>query len=173
MDSDVGNMQTDVVDANALATDAANEIRDAILADSTPFNGANIDQSLSTTESNIRGVDGDTLKTLSDQLDDISGYTLAAATTAAAGSTATEVRTGLTQADDFFNNMMVIVKNAAGTVARRINDFANTNGAISVNALPFTPTVGDDVIILSRVSSRPGGGLTFGELVAALTVDWQ
>lgn len=69
MDSDVSNMQSNVVDADALATDAAQEIRDEILADSTPFNGADIDQSLSTTESNIRGADSDDLKDISDQID--------------------------------------------------------------------------------------------------------
>jgi hypothetical protein len=38
----------DSIDANALATDAVNEIRDAILSDSTSFAGANIDASIST-----------------------------------------------------------------------------------------------------------------------------
>jgi hypothetical protein len=58
MDSDVGNIQSGIVDADAiaanaigaseLATDAVNEIRDAILSDSTPFAGANIDAAVST-----------------------------------------------------------------------------------------------------------------------------
>jgi hypothetical protein len=52
--------------------DATDQIRDAILDDATRFSGANIDQALSTTESNIRGADSDTLKTLSDQIDAIS-----------------------------------------------------------------------------------------------------
>ena len=39
-----------------------------ILSDATPFAGADIDQSLSTTESNIRGVDGDDLKDISDEI---------------------------------------------------------------------------------------------------------
>jgi hypothetical protein len=38
---------TGAVDADALATDAVNEIRDAILSDSTPFAGANIDAATS------------------------------------------------------------------------------------------------------------------------------
>ena len=42
-----------------------------ILNDATPFAGADIDQSLSTTESNIRGVDSDDLTTISGQIDDV------------------------------------------------------------------------------------------------------
>ncbi len=78
MDSDVSNMQagvvspaavaTDAIDADALATDAVNEIRDSILDDATRFSGADIDQALSTTESNIRGADADDLKDISDEL---------------------------------------------------------------------------------------------------------
>jgi hypothetical protein len=37
----------DAIGASELAADAVNEIRDAILADSTPFNGANIDAAIS------------------------------------------------------------------------------------------------------------------------------
>lgn len=44
---DAMDLVTDAVDAAALATDAVDEIRDAILADSTPFNGADIDVSIS------------------------------------------------------------------------------------------------------------------------------
>lgn len=114
MDSDVGNMQADTVDASAIAVNAigaselaqsaVDEIRDGILADSTPFNGANIDAAVSTraapgdemnladdaitnakydettafpiesvdsgsTELARTGADGDTLETISDQID--------------------------------------------------------------------------------------------------------
>jgi hypothetical protein len=94
----------------------------------------------------------DTLEVLRDRIDQIS---VAAQTTASAGSTATEIRTGLTQADDFFNNMQVVAINAAGVAVRNINDFTNTNGAIIVDALPFTPTIGDTVLILARTGSVP------------------
>jgi len=133
------DLVTDAVDSAAVATSGANEIRDAILSDSTPFDGAdvaaifadtaaidsrlpsdpadesnqlaqhaatqaavaalndlsqadvqaamtaqgytvgraplldNLDQAISTTESNIRGVDSDDLKNLSDQIDDVQG----------------------------------------------------------------------------------------------------
>jgi hypothetical protein len=39
---DAMDLITDAVDADAMATSGVNEIRDAILADSTPFNGADI-----------------------------------------------------------------------------------------------------------------------------------
>jgi hypothetical protein len=42
VDADVSAFQANVITAAALATDAINEIRDAILNDSTPFNGASI-----------------------------------------------------------------------------------------------------------------------------------
>jgi hypothetical protein len=118
-------------------------------------------------EGNVRGADSrdlselagggfssvtDTLEALRDRIDQIS---VAAQTTAAAGSTATEIRTGLTQADDFFNNMQVVAINAAGVAVRNINDFTNTNGAILVDALPFTPTIGDTIMILARTGSVP------------------
>jgi hypothetical protein len=80
---------------------------------------------------------------------------IAAEATATAGSTATEIRTGLTQADDFYNNMQVVIVGAAGTVVRNIDDYSNVNGAITVSALPFTPSVGDPVIILRRTGSVP------------------
>jgi len=136
---DAMDLVTDAVDSAAVATSGVNEIRDAILSDSTPFDGAdvaailadtaaidarlpsdpadesnqlaqhaatqaavaalndlssagvqaamtaqgytaarapnldNLDQQLSTTESNIRGVDSDDLKNLSDQIDDVQG----------------------------------------------------------------------------------------------------
>jgi hypothetical protein len=80
---------------------------------------------------------------------------VAADTAATAGSSPTEIRTGLTQADDFFNNMQVLVINSAGVAVRNIDDFQNTNGAIIVEALPFTPAVNDPVIILGRTGSVP------------------
>lgn len=82
-----------------------------------------------------------------------------ASTTAATGSTSTEIRTGLTQANGFFNGMLVRVSNAAGVVVTFIEEFQNTNGAIFVRpALPFTPSVGDPVTILADFVPRSGGG---------------
>lgn len=93
------------------------------------------------------------------------GRRVAIRTTATAGSSPTEIRTGLTQANDFFNNMPVLVVNAAGIVARNINDYANTNGAITVDALPFTPTIGDPVLILGATGSVPVDTAAIGDAV--------
>lgn len=48
-----------------------------ILNDATPFAGANINQSLSTTETNIRGADGDDLKDISDEIAALNDPTVA------------------------------------------------------------------------------------------------
>lgn len=80
---------------------------------------------------------------------------VAAQTAAVAGSTATQIRTGLTQVDDFFNNMQVVVVNVAGVAARNIDDYQQVNGAIIVSALPFAPAPGDIVVVLARTGSVP------------------
>lgn len=61
-------------DTTQAAIVALNDLAQSdILSDATPFAGANVDQALSTTETNIRGADNDDLKSLSDQLDSIGG----------------------------------------------------------------------------------------------------
>jgi hypothetical protein len=90
------------------------------------------------------------LKVSQEDFDSLAESLIAERTTAAVGSTVTEIRTPLTQADDFFNDMQVIVINAAGVAARTINDFANANGAITVTTLPFIPALNDPVIIVPR-----------------------
>ena len=45
---DAMDLVTDAVDANSVATSGADEIRDSILSDSTPFAGANVDVAIST-----------------------------------------------------------------------------------------------------------------------------
>lgn len=69
--------------------------------------------------------------------------------TAATGSTTTEVRTAATQANDFYNGAVLVVVNAAGVAARVVRDYANTNGAFTVEALPFTPAENDPVYVLA------------------------
>lgn len=79
----------------------------------------------------------------------------AAATVVVAGSTTTEIRTTLTQVDGFFRGMVAVFEGASGTVARHINDYLNTNGAIYVDEpLPFTPVAGEEVRIINEYSPR-------------------
>lgn len=81
--------------------------------------------------------------------------TLAAETTVNAVSTPTSIKTGLTQADDFFNNMQVVVINVAGVAVRNVDDFIQTGGEIVVDTLPFTPVAADPVFVLARTGSVP------------------
>jgi hypothetical protein len=77
---------------------------------------------------------------------------------AIAGSTSTIVRTNLTQANNFYDDMYLQVVNSAGTAVRRIDNYANTNGAFSLNsALPFTPAADDQIFVLSTMSEIVGG----------------
>lgn len=74
-----------------------------------------------------------------------------ASTTTIAGSTTTEIRTNLTQADNYWNDHYVEVTLPSGSrVTRAINAYANTNGAITVETLPETPGTGAVVKILRQ-----------------------
>lgn len=144
---DAAAVATDAIDADALATDAVNEIRDAILSDSTPFAGANIDAAISTraTQASVDVIDG--------IVDILREALIAGEFTAAAGSSTTEIRTNAAQANNFFDDMVVVVVNSAGTAARNITSYANTNGAFTVDALPFTPAASDPVYVLNQSAS--------------------
>lgn len=108
-------------DANALATDAVNEIRDAILADSTAFNGADVGTILTQTANVQRAL--------------VVG-------TADSGSTTTLVDAALTQADtDFFKGAWLVITN--GNLlgqARKISDFTPASDTVTVDRA-FTQAV--------------------------------
>ena len=61
---DAMDLVTDAVDSDAVATTGANEIRDSILSDSTPFAGANIDAAISS-----RAAPGDAMDLVTDAVD--------------------------------------------------------------------------------------------------------
>lgn len=85
----------------------------------------------------------------------------AVSATVAAGSTSSEIRTTLTQANGFFDRMVVRVKNAAGTAVRIIEEYTNLNGALHVSPpLPFTPSTGDPVTILAEFVPQVEGGIS-------------
>lgn len=160
MDSDVGAMQAGVVDATAIATDAVNadalaadavtEIQAAILSDATPFAGADIDAAITS-----RATPLDVTTARDAIITELKRENIAVETTVNAVSTPTSIKTGLTQANDFFNNMQVVVINAAGVAVRNIDDYVQTAGEIIVTALPFTPVVTDPVLVLARTGSVP------------------
>lgn len=69
--------------------------------------------------------------------------------TVGASSSTTEVRTDLTQANDFWNKGFIVF--TTGTyrgVSRYVEDFANTNGAFTVAALPGAPSSGDKGLVI-------------------------
>jgi hypothetical protein len=83
---------------------------------------------------------------------------LAETAAAVAGThTTTQIETDLTEANDYWNGMLAIVVDAGGAqVARRISDFANVNGTITLGtALPFTPADNDVVYIIESNPESP------------------
>jgi hypothetical protein len=110
----------------------------AILSDATRIPGGFIDAAISSRSTGASAV--------------------VATTTAAAGSTSTEVRTPLTQADGFFDGATILVINAAGTAVRDVLRHLNANGAFTLEeALPFTPSVSDVVLVLASRGAKTGG----------------
>jgi len=79
---------------------------------------------------------------------------IAADLVVAAGSTSTVVKTNATQATGFYDGLIIVAINAAGTVARSVTSYSNTDGAFTLDsALPFTPSVSDRFIVLGRIAS--------------------
>jgi len=76
--------------------------------------------------------------------------------TAAFAPGATTFATTLTEPDGFWNNLLAVVIDAGGTgraIARTITGYLNADGSITLDAaLPFTPTAGDPVLIMRRLS---------------------
>lgn len=94
------------------------------------------------------------LDTLQTSLTTLAGAVIAADLLVAPGSTATEIRTAATQASGFYDGLICVVSNLAGTVARTITVYSQTNGAFTLDtALPFTPSVSDRFVVLGRVAS--------------------
>jgi hypothetical protein len=88
------------------------------------------------------------------RVDQVRDATVAADVLVIAGSSTTEVRTDAAQADGFYDDLVLVVINSAGVVARQISGYLNTNGAFTVTpALPFTPSTSDRAIVLGRTAS--------------------
>lgn len=72
----------------------------------------------------------------------------------ASGSTTTEIRTAATQATGFYDGLICVITNSAGTVARTITSYNQANGAFTLDiALPFTPAENDRFVVLGQVAS--------------------
>ena len=112
----------------------------------------------------------DVLKVSQEDFDSLAEPLIAERTTAIAGSSPTEIRTNLAEANGFYDDLQVVVINAAGVSARTINAYLQVNGALTVSALPFTPALDDPVIIIPRHAgaTSPGAiaGAVWDELAA-------
>ena len=82
------------------------------------------------------------------------------------------VETNATQADGFYDDLTVVVRNAAGNVARRIDSYEQADGTFYFgDDIPFVPAPGDDVIvlgILGKVLCEQSG-----DLLDKLVEIWQ
>ena len=80
-----------------------------------------------------------------------------AETTALAGTTASSILTGLTEADDFYSGSSVHVIDGGNEAVRKIDTYLQVNGELILDTdLPFTPTVGSRVLIQPK-HETPGG----------------
>lgn len=69
----------------------------------------------------------------------------------ASGGGVDGVETDAVKADGFYDGLTVVVRNAAGNVARRIDSYVQSNGTFYFGAdddLPFVPAAGDEVVVL-------------------------
>ncbi len=157
------DLVTDAVDANSVATTGANEIRDAILSDSTAFAGANIDAAISG-----RAATGDAMTLTAAAVDaiwdedvvaahttgDTAGERLATAASGGAGLTQQQVRDALKLAP-------TAGAAAAGSVDEHLDDILADTAAIQ-------PTVATnlDAAVSSRAATGDAMALTTGAVDA-------
>jgi len=123
---DAMDLVTDAVDANAVAVSGANEIRDTILSDSTPFAGANIDAAVTS-----RAAPGDDMA--------IGAGGITAASYAADAITAAALATDAVNemADAVLSRPLSAVETAAfrslaGAVAKLVNKIQTTGTTLSI-----------------------------------------
>lgn len=93
------------------------------------------------------GSAGERLASTDDRVQQVHEALIMARLTATGGD-ATTIETNATKPDDFYNTLTLVIRNAAGNVARRIKDYSQTDGTFIVPELPFTPAPGDDVVVL-------------------------
>lgn len=171
---DADAIAASAIDGAALADSAVNKIVGGVWSEPLPGTfgageagrivGANINSTISSRSSHsaadvwavaIRTLTAIGTSGISSQasVDSLRDAVIVDDLTAAVGCSTTEIRTGATQADGFYNDLVIIVWNAAGVVARRITGYLLANGTFTVPALPFIPSAGDRIIVLGRLAS--------------------
>ncbi len=148
---DAAAIATDAITSNELATTAINEIRDAILSDSTPFPGASV------TEARLSELDQATTGKMANEVDIIKGGTISiTGAVSDAGPSATDFDTNLAEAsDDHYNTHWLIFTggNLIGQ-ARMIRDYDGTAKNVAFDrAFTEAPANTDTFTILSAPSS--------------------
>lgn len=123
--ADIG---TDAIGAAELAADAVNEIRDAILSDSTPFAGAAI------TEARLSELDAGTAGKMAAEVDILKGGLISASSTVNdAGATTISFITALTEATDnhYNGHWLIFTGGALAGQARMIRDYVGSTKTVS------------------------------------------
>lgn len=105
----------------------------------------------------IPGTMGYLINDIANNVDDLHTSRIIAKGTVGAGSTFDMVTTNLSQPNDFYNGMNILVVGAGGTAVRRITQYENASGACYVDtSLPFIPQQFDVFIILGMHRPRDG-----------------
>jgi hypothetical protein len=179
VDASVGAMAANVVTSSAIAADAigasqlaANAIGSSELATSAvdeivdqvwdeiagthaaPGSTGSLVSLLTTIDSNVSNVFTQTTI--------LNDATFITTSTVQTGSTSTVVRTTRAEASGYHDNATIVVGNSGVSAVRRIKSYAQTNGAFTVDALPFTPSVGQTVWIIARVAPLSSGSIAAG-----------
>lgn len=153
MPSQVEGMDTDVLTAAALAAGAAQEIRDTILSDSTPFAGANIDAAISSrstfdptsdqVDADVVAIDG---AAVAPQLRRLA-ESITIVTLTGGGHTASVHNTDLAEAtaDHYVPG---VLKYVTGALAGQQKDIVDYDGAGAITTVPFTEAPADTDIAI-------------------------
>ena len=150
------NIEAHAITAAKIATDAitADKIAASAITSSEAPALANLDVAVSTREAeSAASTRASTNQTEHDATQALiaaigAGNELATFTVAAGGDDIS-IHSDATQADDYFNGMLVIVTSGTDVMARRIDDYTQTNGVFDLEeALPFTPGAGDTIVVL-------------------------
>lgn len=129
VDANAQAMGTDALTSGALATTAVNEIRDAILSDSTPFPGARVDVAIST-----RAVAGDAMTLAANAITNAVIATDAIGAAELAADAVTEINAAVLSAVAALNNLSSAQAQTAADAALQAKGYTATRATKLDNA---------------------------------------